>query len=159
MTVAALAALLAGCSGDGGQDTADESPEPTPSPSRSALVLDPDDLGEDTEENVAELEDEGIEVDDGSGGGEVDLAAFCAAVVPALTLTDADEIGSQDHVAMFDAALAVAPQDVFANLQQVRDHYDLVVDPADPPSQDPAGFPPFIQSAQRQVQAAVDESC
>lgn len=156
------AGLLAGCTAGGEADDATGSPSPTP----SEIEVDSRTLGQGEDEaaeqeDVAELEDEGIEVDEGNGGpsGPFDVEAFCAAVAPVEQVAATEGGGSDEHVAALDAVVGTAPAEAYDAIVQLREHYEFAVDPADPTTQDPEAFPPHVSTALSTYEAAVAEHC
>ena len=84
----------------------------------------------------------------------------CAAAEPLLRGSVPREyIGSDEHVAHFDAMIKVAPADLLPNLELVRDHYADDVSPANPDSQDFPNFPPPIQEAALALSAELSALC
>lgn len=71
----------------------------------------------------------------------------CAAARPLLQAVPREFVGSAEHVALFDAMIAVAPSALLPDLKLMRDHYIENVSPADPPSQDFVNFPADVQEA------------
>ncbi len=91
-----------------------------------------------------------------TGPSAAELDQLCELLPGAIGGTD---IGSDQHVADLDRAFALAPDIVRSEIQTLRDHVAARVDPAQPPTEQPEGWPPEVLDAVDRIRLFTEVAC